>query len=704
MKRFLLLFPLFFALLPAQFPGAEGPHTSVRLIAEADRFVPGQELLLGIEMTMDDHWHTYWLNPGDSGMPTSVEWELPEGFSVGDLQWPVPSRYDVGGLISLGYEGITVLVVSLQTPEGLAPGEQITLRGRVSWLECKEACVPGDGDISLTLTAASEPATRSDRFMQALAALPEAEPVSASLQGSADGGILRIPGFGEEAEAFFPAAEGIWQLNPAPEISRTDDGVAIRLVSMGSDMPQTVRGLLRLTTGDGVWVEASTEAAGSDAAIGPPAASAETRGLAYYLFMSFVAGVAMNLLPCIFPVLGLKISSFVEQAQGGHGSVRTHAVIFGLGVLISMWVLAAGVSILGGAWGAQFQDPNLVIGMLLVLTFFTMNLFGVFELGLALTTVGGELSNKQGYAGSFFQGVLLTVVGTPCTGPLLVLVMAWMLAQPLWVVFLVFTLLGLGLASPYVLLAFSPPLLDRLPPPGNWMVTFKKASAFALVGFLWVLIYVLKGLIPVDGTVQVLGAMMLVCLAAWILGTWDTPARRPRTRRVAKVVVLLVLAGAVRAAYKYHVPVADLTPELEAQLADGTPVRWSDVTPRVAETLAARGTWVHYQPWSPERVEELVAEGRPVFVDFTADWCTICKLNKLRALHKDEVMQSFSAKGVATLRADWTGRDPVIAAVLESFGRRGVPVYLLYDGKGGAPVLLPENLSPETISEALDKL
>jgi thiol:disulfide interchange protein DsbD len=279
-----------------------------------------------------------------------------------------------------------------------------------------------------------------------------------------------------------------------------------------------------------------------------------------------------------------------------------------------------------------------------------------------------------------------------------------MLAQEPWVVFLVFTLMGGGLASPYVILAFSPPLLNRLPPPGNWMVTFKKASAFALVGFLWVLIYVLKGLIPVEGTVRVLGAMMLVCFAAWVLGTWDTAARKNRTRWMAKAVVVLVLISAGWAAYTYHVPATAITSELQARIDAEDPIRWSEVTPGVADELLDLGVPVHYQPWSPERVEELVASGTPVFVDFTADWCTICKLNKLRALHKDEVMKAFAEKGVVTLRADWTGRDETIARVLESFDRRGVPVYLLYDGSGSKPALLPESLSPEIIFDALDKL
>jgi thiol:disulfide interchange protein DsbD len=346
-----------------------------------------------------------------------------------------------------------------------------------------------------------------------------------------------------------------------------------------------------------------------------------------------------------------------------------------------------------------------VIGMALVLTFFTLNLFGVFELGNSLTTVGGDLTRKQGYAGSFFQGVLLTVIGTPCTGPVLAVVIVWMLTQPVFIGFLAFTLMGLGMAAPYVALAYSPKLIDKLPPPGNWMVTFKRASAFMIVLFIWVMLYVLNGLIPGEGVVQVVGALLLVCFAGWVLGTWAAPGRSARTAAAARIctVLLLILSGWI--AYSYRSPVQTVTEELQQRIDNGDPIRWSDVTPEVAETLLAEGVPVHYRPYSPELVDQLRSEGHAVFVDFTADWCTICKINKLRALHRDEVMTAFAEKGVVTLRADWTARDPGISSVLEEYGRRGVPVYLLFDDTpGDKATLLPESLTPDTVIDALDNL
>jgi thiol:disulfide interchange protein DsbD len=688
-----------------QSDGEPAYNTSARLISETASFVPGERIWIGLVLEMNEHWHTYWINPGDAGMPTSINWELPEGFSAGDIQWPTPERYMVGEVVSLGYENKAILRIPVDTPAAAVPGTRYTLNGDVSWLECKEACIPGQASVSIELLAATEAGAMNPEMAAAEEKIPTMPGWEAGWTTSAKGATLSVtvPDEGVVLKHFFPKQEGVWLLEPEPVVIQVGDQVKVELINNpdGLEFEAPMVGVLVDEEGKGYWITAQEQSK----PLAPTGTSEESaKGTLFYLVSAFFAGLVMNLLPCIFPVLGLKISSFVEQAQGDRAGVKRHALIFAFGVLVSMWALAIGVTVLGGAWGAQFQDPRLVIGMLLVLTFFTLNLFGVFEMGLGMTTVGGDLTRKSGYGGSFFQGILLTVIGTPCTGPILVLVMAWMLAQQVYIAFLVFTLMGLGLSSPYVILAYSPALLDRLPPPGNWMVTFKKASAFAMVAFLWVLMYVLKELIPIDGTIRVLGGLLLVCFAAWVLGTWDTGYRKTRTRIITKIVVVLTLGIATYISFSYKVPVESITSELEARIESGDPIRWSDVTPEVAADLLERGVPVHYQPYSPELVEKLRAEGKAVFVDFTAEWCTICKVNKLRALHREEVMRDFADKGVITLRADWTGRDPVIAGVLESYGRRGVPVYLLFDDKGSDAEILPESLTPEVIREALDKL
>lgn len=681
------------------------PETSVDLISEYSEFEPGSHILLGVVVTMKPHWHSYWRNPGDSGMPTTIDWELPEGFEVGEIQWPTPERFVLEGLVSFGYEGEFTLLMALQTPPDFPLGGEVDIKGTVKWLECKDICLPGSGTVSLQLRSAEESGEVNKDIEQAADRIPTYVEWPLSVESTSEGAALRVqlPENSASFSRFFPYEEGAWVLEPEPLLVREDGHLEIRLRrnDNASDSPDTPAGVLVDDQGRGVELRPMDSPSAAD----PGLDEEKPKGILYYLGFAFLAGIGMNLLPCIFPVLGLKISGFIEQAQGDQASVRKHALVFGAGVVISLWILGAVVGLLGAAWGAQFQDPRVVIGMLLILTFFTMNLFGVFELGNSLTTVGSGLSQKQGYGGSFFQGVLLTVIGTPCTGPVLAVVIVWMFTQPVWIGFLAFTLMGVGMALPYVALAFSPKLIEKLPRPGNWMITFKQASAFMIVLFLWVLLYVLRGQISGEGTVQVVGAMMLVCFAAWVLGTWAAPGRSRRSELLAKVfcTLLLILSGFL--AFSYHVPVSERTGALQAQIDSGTPIRWSEVTVDLAERLVDDGVPVHYRPYSPELVEELREQGHRVFVDFTADWCTICKINKFNALHKDDVMKAFQEHDVVTLRADWTSRDEVIAEILADYGRRGVPVYQLFDATPGTrATLLPEKLSPDIIFEALDKL
>ena len=706
---FLFAVPIFAQLPGFSLPGVEpvaveeaSANTTARLISQTSSFIPGETLLLGVELTMKKDWHTYWINPGDSGLPTSIDWELPEGFEAGEIQWPTPIRFVFEGLVSFGYKEEVVLQVPVKTSPDIPIGSTTTFNARVDWLECKDVCLPGGQDVSLDLMA-------SNKVIEGVwgtdPGLPE-EWTGATVLPEEGGVKVTLEGFEGKAASFFPLAEGVWTLEPEPSVTQADTTVTITLQASGlGDVPENVEGVLVDTAGNGWSLNAippSTMVGTEDAVV---AQEEEQKGILYYLVFAFIAGVGMNLLPCIFPVLGLKISGFVEQAQGDMASVRKHALVFASGVVISLWILAAVVGVLGAAWGGQFQDPRVVIGMALILTFFSLSLFGVFELGNKLTTVGGDLTNKQGYAGSFFQGVLMTVIGTPCTGPVLAVVIVWMLTQPVWIGFLAFTLMGLGMSAPYVALAYSPKLIEKLPRPGTWMVTFKKASAFMIVLFIWVMLYVLAGLIPVAGVVRVVGALLMVCFAAWVLGTWAAPGRSPKSMAIAKLttVVLLALSGWV--AYSYKAPVTEVTDSLQAKIESGVPIRWSDVSEEVANNLIAQGVPVHYRPYSPELVEELRADGKAVFVDFTADWCTICKINKVRALHREDVMKAFAEKDVVTLRADWTARDPVISAVLEDYGRRGVPVYQLFDNTpGDRATLLSETLTPGVVFEALETL
>ncbi len=695
MKILLASFALFFSSLFAQ------ENTRFSLISETDTFVPGETVWLGLRFEIQPEWHIYWINPGDSGMPPEFTWKLPEGFSIGDLQWPVPMRLVSSGLVTLGYDGDTVVLVPLTTPQDLAPGTTVTLNVDSSWLECKELCVPASGSASLQLTAVATPSgIKNAAFASYRSALPEGSPLLATRRKNELS--FQLPDRSWQPPfSYFPLEEGAWQLEPPPHVVAEAGALRIRLVRNESsdEPPATLRGLLVDASGRGIHIET-----GNPISPVQPVDVAASPNIVWLLVLALFAGVMLNLMPCIFPVLGLKISSFVEQSKGDPKAMRIHAWVFAAGILVSLWILGAAVSALGSVWGAQFQDPRVVIALLLVLTLFTMNLFGVFEMGHAMTRVGGDLTQKQGYSGSFFQGVLLTVIGTPCTGPVMAAVIGPLLTQPPAIVFLAFSVMGLGLAAPYVLLAYLPKLLDKLPPPGMWMVTFKQGSAFMMVLFLWGMLYVLKGLEPL-ALLPVLGALMLVCFAAWVLGTWGAPERKDRVRLVAKIMALLILLMATGLAYSYSKPLASADDALRTRIAAGEPLRWSDVSPELAEQLLAEGVPVHYRPFSPELLAELRAAGTPVFVDFTADWCTQCKINKITTLYRENVMRAFTQAGVVTLRADLTKRDDALTALLASHGRRGLPVYMLFTGKGGEDLrFLSEKLSPEIIFEALDAL
>lgn len=708
-----------FSLEPAAVEEEPAHNTSLSLIAERDFFRPGETVWLGVRFEMRDGWHIYWEFPGDSGMPTSLTWTLPEGAVAGEIQWPAPIRFVEGGfLVSYGYKDEVMLLVPLQTPAGMRAGETMTVSVRADWLECKDICLPGSGEASITLTA-GEPGVADPRFAAVRASIPR-ELLGWSAAYTRSGAAVTIevmPPAGvmvpEGDVTFFPLDEMTWKLMDGFAVVREGGGLKIEGTLEGENVPEVLRGILvheqgfSADGGDRVLAVSAAVAGSAGTAAGVPdgvaVPEAEPRGLFGALLGAFVAGIMLNLLPCIFPVLGLKISGFVEQAQGDSRSVKMHSLVFAGGILVSLWILGAVVGSLGAAWGAQFQDPRVVIGLLLVLTLFTMNLFGVFELGASLTTVGGGLTQKQGYAGSFFQGVLLTVIATPCTGPFMAAMIGWMLTQPLFVGFLAFTAMGLGISAPYVLLAFSPKLIEKLPPPGMWMVTFKQGSAFLMVLFLWVMLYVLNRLVPPAVTVRVVGAMMLIAFASWVLGTWGAPHRKSVSQKIAKgmTVLLLILSGWI--AFGYKAPVSEISEALQARIEAGEPVRWSDVTPELAAVLQADGVPLQYEPFSPERLAELRAAGRRVFIDFTAEWCTICKINKFTTLHRDEVMRAFQEHDVVTLRADWTAQDDVIGAFLAQYGRRGVPVYLLFDA-GEEATILPEQLSPEIIFDALKGL
>lgn len=684
-------------------PAAEeesGPNTTARLIAERDQFVPGETLWVGIELTMKPHWHTYWENPGDSGMPTTVRWELPQGFEISEFYWPTPARLVLEGLVSYGYENQAVLRMKLTTPADFPLGETLTLKGQVDWLECKEVCLPGGQQVSLQLRAV-EQAAPSDSSWQSQGRVQAADDVGEYWMEL--GKVVLSIATDRAYTQFFPFGEGVWQLEPAPEIRQTDNGIEVRLtplfpVTGAIPLPD---GLLLDAEGNGYTLGAYEIHDSGAVPISSQNAVLSARGLLPTLLFAFIGGVILNLLPCVFPVLGLKVSGFLEQAHGDPKQAKIHSLVFSFGILTSLWLLAAVVSSLNMAWGGQLGDPTTVIVLILLLSLFTLNLFGVFEIGYFFTRLGGGASQKKGYAGSFFSGVLVTIIATPCTAPFMGGAISWALTQPAIYAFMAFTALGMGIAAPYVMLSFSPKLMEKMPRPGAWMETFKQGTAFFMLAFVWLLLWVLSSLVPVEVLTRVLGAICLLTLAAWILGKWGAIHRSQKEQRWGKGISIVLIALAARLALTYEAPIDTVTAQLEQRISGGEPIMYSELEPEIAQALRERGVPIHWAPFTPEKLEGLLATNTPVFIDFTAKWCLTCQANKRSTLFRPEVMKTLQDAGVVTLAADLTKDDPILKKALDSYGRRGVPTYVVYN-REGKWVLLPETLTPGLVTGALN--
>jgi thiol:disulfide interchange protein DsbD len=409
------------------------------------------------------------------------------------------------------------------------------------------------------------------------------------------------------------------------------------------------------------------------AAIDASAPAAAATSLLGLLLPAFIGGLILNLMPCVFPVLGIKIMGFVHQSGADRRKVTMHGLVFAAGVLLSFWLLAGALLALraGGehlGWGFQLQSPVFVFALTAFLLVFGLNMSGVFEFGLAATSVGSSLQTKSGYAGSFFTGVLVTVVSTPCAAPFLAPALGAALAMPALQSFVLFTVIATGLALPYLILSLFPNLVKALPRPGAWMETFKQVMAFPLYATVAFLVWVLAGQIDADALFAALLSLVLVALGVWAYGRWGQLGSTPARRRLGAGFAALALAGG---------------------LALGLP--------------RSGGGAIAWRAWSPELVEDLRAHGKVVYVDFTARWCATCKMNKLAVFSSDEVARAFAERGVVAVRADWTNRDPAITAALARFGRSAVPFNLVYGPGARDPIVLPEVLTPDAVLGAIDR-
>jgi thiol:disulfide interchange protein len=684
------------AQLPASVLSADGssataPHLKVSLVSSAAAIAPGAGFQTGIHFELDKGWHVYWLNAGDVGEPPTVKWTLPADITAGPLQFPAPHRIPYGPLLDYGYPDEVLFPVDMEVAPALKTGAPAVLSAKVDWLVCERSCIPGKATLKTAVMTSSTPAS-SPAGLALIQKwnnrLPKPLPPGAATAFSMDPKEIllsvRTAHRGDDP-AFFPSTAGIID-SPAPQVvSTAEKGVALQL-KRSADLkanPAQLDGVLTYADGSAYEIHArpGKSVVAAAAAVTPFSSSALLRALG----LALVGGIILNLMPCVFPVLFIKALSLVQSSQTERRHMRLHGLVYTLGILVSFWAVVAVLLALraGGqqlGWGFQFQSPEFLAVMALLLFFLGLSLAGMFEIGLSLTSAGGSLAQKHGYAGSFFTGVLAMVVATPCTAPFMGVAIGYALAQPSWVSFLVFTALGLGLAIPYLLLAFQPAWTRILPRPGAWMEILKQATAVPIFATVIWIVWLFTASTGANELASLLLAFLLLGVAGWILGRW--PARRLPTTAAVLVIVAAVAVPLFAVTSKTHVDAkVDLGPKHEG----ANPKDW--------------------QPFTPDIVTKYQAQGRPVLVDFTANWCLSCQVNERVVLDRPEVEKHLQDSGIALVRADWTHHDDDIAKTLSQLGRSGVPAYALYPADAGQqPILLPEVLTTGILYDAVDKI
>jgi len=661
------------------------------LIADTTKIAPGKPFTVGVRLQLAPGWHTYWQFPGEAGGPPKVEWQLPEGFRAGEIQWPMPrSRMDEGDLLTYVYEDDLVLPVEITPPASLPAGD-VTLKAHVRWLVCAQTCIPGEGDVELKIATggAGEPAN-TDLFAKVRAQLPTTEPPPFGLKWDikADSVTLHFSGLqsGTKPEFFPLPPSGVTPGHPKTSDISADGSCSITLpVSEGGAPTLEWKGVVAIAKPDGTregWSVSSASAAiAATAPAAAPAPGATTGGGSFVLklLVAFLGGLIMNVMPCVLPVIALKIFGFVGQGRQDPGRVFRLGLAFNAGVFAFFLGLAAAVARLKLAFnfGYQFQNPYLLAAIVALIFVFALSLLGVFEvsLGSGAASKLSELSGREGYGGAFVHGLFTTLLGTSCTAPLLAGSLSYAATQSTPVIFLLFTAIAAGMCLPYFALTAHPAWLRFLPKPGAWMERVKQAMGFIMMALaVWLFsILGLRGASVVAGMSWCLLALGLAC---WIFGTF-------RESAIARIVALLIPV------LSYF---AFLNGKLDAVHAGGD-------TERHWQTGGI--DWIAY---TDERVADARKAGQPVFIDFTAEWCINCKTYERLVLSADSIGARFREKKIVALRADWTNtEDPVVTRALKSFGRVGVPLYVLYRPGEAQPVVM-DALTQGSLLAELDRI
>lgn len=695
---FLLLF--FVAPSAAQNEPDEGPYVSVSTLAENYAPQPGEEIWIGIAQEIYPHWHTYWRNPGDSGSEPRITWDLPDGFEVSELYWPVADKIPYGPLLNYGYSDQAVLLQKLTIPQNYN-GAPITLNGQYDILVCKEICVPEFGDIEITLHDGSDSQKDAAAIEQSLAKLPKSIELPTTFSESE--GLFELAlehqnhsvfeGADFSNAYFLPVDWGL-VANPANANIRIEGNKILISQERGDrdfQEVETLHAVLAFYGANGALqgleFEASpdmamTEEAVPDGEMAMEEMAEQDLTLVSALLFALIGGLILNLMPCVFPVLSIKALSLVKIAEKEPAMARAHGIAYTAGIILSLGALAGLLIALKGAgaavdWGFQLQSP-IVIGALIYLLFLIgLNLLGVFEISGRFTSAGQNLTSGHGLKSSFFTGVLATLVATPCTAPFMAGAIGYALVQPSYVALIIFGALGLGLALPYLILSFLPNLQKIMPKPGAWMDVFKQFLAFPMMGATAWLIWVLSVQSGSMGVAIILAGLVIIAFAGWLL---HLSHKAPDNAPVRKAIAVILLLGSLL-----------LLPALTMDK--------SGAMPTSEDTLS--------KTYSPALLNEALSGDDPVFVEMTAAWCITCKVNHITSLGIESTQEFFKDNKITYIVGDWTNKSDEIKKYLNDFGRSGVPIYVFYgprkeNGERPEPILLPQILTPSLVRESIE--
>lgn len=716
-------------------PSTKTHHTNVTLLADVKSIQPGTPFTVGVLMKMDEGWHTYWQNSGEAGLPTEIDWTLPEGFTAGPIQWPLPHKYNESGdVLTYGYATETMLLVEITPPTVLAAGTT-TLKAKVRWLECETLCVPGSASVSLTLPVRSSTPEKANQELfkkyRAMVPQPLAAMPGFAWKSEAKNSTVSLELIAEANKQFVFQTDAVPDFYPYPNDSLTfgrtkvavDGSRALLTIPLTAyekvSGPFTMRGVLvyQLVGGEkaagvievplsrefcaGIRLEGEEGAATDGSLLDRSFTSVEAAGAEYslllYVLFAILGGMLLNIMPCVLPVIGLKIFGLMRMSGDEPARVKRLGWFFSLGILASFLVLAVLIIILKATgelvgWGFQFQEPLFVIAMCTIVFAFGLSLFGVFEISLpfmlAFVSAGSAMEKRdsdKGYVSSFSEGVFATILATPCTAPFLGAAMGFAFSQPAHIILLLFTSVAFGMALPYLILTTKPAWMRFMPKPGEWMVTAKQFMGFLMMATLVWLLQVLGSQLGMEAVIWTAAFLLFVGFACWLVGRFATlSASRGKYLGTWAAAILVVALG-------FHLFIGDV---LKARdILSNT---------AVANTTTPSTEGIPWQPFSLEQLESHLKAKKTVFIDFTAEWCLTCKVNEKTVLADRTVVEKFKQNNVVAMKADWTNGNETITRLLQKFGRSGVPLYVVFPaGRPNEPIVLPEVITTGIVLEAL---